>query len=84
MVENDSEFVSISGILSGAVTRAELLAAIDGLDPESLPFSPAAIASFLNTVVVDDIDTTGDGEPDAASIAIKMDGIRAAISGVAE
>lgn len=85
VVESDSEFSSISGILSGAVQTEQLIAAIEELEDDgSLPFSPEAIASLLNTVVVDDIDTTGDGEPDAASIAIKMEGIRAVISGVAE
>jgi len=84
VTESDSEFASISGILAGAVTRGELLAAIEGLDADSLPFSPDSIASLLNTVVVDDIDTDGTGEPNAASIAIKMEGIPAIITGLAE
>jgi hypothetical protein len=84
LVEEAGSLVSMSGVLGGAVRRATLLAALESLDPESLPIDPADIANILNILVVDDIDTDGNGTPDAASIGIKLSGIRANLVGVEE
>ena len=82
ITEQSGQIATLEGVLGGAVRRSDLLAAINALDPDSLPFPPAAVAGLLEAVVVDDIDTDDDDEPDAASIAIKLAGIRAIISGV--
>ena len=73
---------SLNGIIGGAVPRAQLIAALESLDPASLPLDPAAIINLLNILVRDDIDTNGDGRPDAASIGIPITGIGARLVGV--
>ncbi|MEL6179838.1 MAG: hypothetical protein AAFS10_12840, partial [Myxococcota bacterium] len=73
---------SVNAVLAGAVRREELLAALSAVPEDDLPFPPDTIASLLDLVVVDDIDTNGDGMPDAASIGIRVEGIGANLVGV--
>lgn len=76
------EVIAFEGILGGAVPRDQLVAAIRSLDPDSLPTPPEQLISLLNVLVKDDIDTDGDGTPDAASIGIPISAVGANIVGV--
>ena len=80
--ERNGRVASMSVVLGGAVRRGELIDALSALDPDSLPVPPETIAQILNIVVRDDVDTDGNGEPDAASIGIRLDGLQANIVGV--
>ena len=84
ITESDGHLTTFSGILGGAVRRTDLLAAINAVDPDSLPFPPSAIIGLLNSVVEDDIDTDDVEGPDAASIGLKVSGIRAQLVGTSD
>lgn len=81
IVIEDGAVVSLDGILGGAVPREDLLTALESVPADDLPLDPAAIANLLNVLVQDDIDTDGDGEPDAASIGLPISGIGAEVVG---
>jgi len=68
---------SMQGILAGAVPKQQLLDGINALDEDSLPsnLDKATVVALVNTLVVNDIDTTGDGVNDSASIGIKFTAI---------
>jgi hypothetical protein len=74
----------LSGIIAGAVRKADLLTAIQSIPDESLPIDRASIVTLLNVVVQNDIDTDGDNVLDAASIGLVVSGIPATITGVSE
>jgi hypothetical protein len=78
------QVTAFEGILAGAVPKASLMAAIDGLPDTGLPagLDKASIKSLLEVLVESDIDTNGDGVKDAASIALKIKGVPAAITGL--
>ena len=84
ITEDDDGLATFAGILGGAVRRTDLLAAINAVDPDSLPFPPSAIIGLLNSVVEDDIDTDDVEGPDAASIGLKVSGIRAQLVGTSD
>jgi len=64
------------------VPKTKLLAAIDALPEDGLPFPKATIKSLLDAMVAKDIDTNGDGVKNASSIALVVSGIAAQIVGV--
>jgi len=74
---------ALDGVLGGGVRRTELIAALYAVPADVLPFPPDTVASLLNFLIVDDLDTDGDNVPDAASIGIKLRGIGATLVGVA-
>ena len=80
----NGQLVSISGILGGAVRRDDLLQALRGLPEDALPFPVDSIAPLLDRIIMDDIDTTDDGVdmPDAASLMLSFEGLRARIVGL--
>ncbi len=84
ITEVEGQLATFDGILGGAVRRTDLLAAINAVDPESLPFPPSAIIGLLNSVVEDDIATDDVEGPDAASIGLKVSGIRAHLVGTSD
>ncbi len=69
-----SNVTAFSGILSGSVPKASLIAAIDALPEEGLPLPKDALKSVLESAVETDMDSDGDGKLDAASIALKVKG----------
>lgn len=73
---------AFSGLLAGAVTENDLNAAINALDPASLPLPPAQLISLLGTLAPNDIDTDGNGTLDAKSIALKIGGIDGNLTGI--
>lgn len=78
------QVIALDGILAGAVPKASLMAAIDGLPDTGLPagLDKATIKGLLEVLVESDIDTNGDGVKDSASIALKIKGTAASISGM--
>lgn len=75
-----------SGLLAGALRKAEIFAAVEAIPPEvvdELPVSIDMIKNMLDTFIVPDIDTDGDDEPDGASLAFKFNAIPGSISGLA-
>ncbi len=78
------QVTAFDGILAGAVPKASLMAAIDALPDEGLPagLDKATIKGLLEVLVESDMDTNGDGVKDSASIALKIKGISASISGL--
>ena len=75
------EVTALTGVIGGAVPRADLIDALEALPADALPLDPGAIVSLLELLVADDIDTDGDGEPDAASIGLPIVGIGAEVAG---
>jgi len=71
-----------SGVLGGAITKAALFVAIDNLPPDGLPVPKDLIKTILESTLEYDIDTSGDGVGDAASIALQITGIDAKLVGV--
>jgi len=69
------------GILAGSVPKAQMLAAIDALPAEGLPLPKDGIKAIVDGAVTNDIDSDGNGSLDAASIALKVKGPLAKISG---
>ena len=73
---------SINGVIGGAIPKESFLAAIDSLPEEGLPLPKDMIKQMIQALIVNDIDTDGNGSPDAASIAIKFEGIASGIVGL--
>lgn len=80
----DGDRVSaLEGLIAGAVRKEDLISAVSALPEDSLPLPPEQIASLVDTLVTNDVDTDGDGVEDAASIALTLGATRAQITGVA-
>lgn len=75
------EITGLTGVIGGAVPRSDLIAALEALPADALPLDPASIISLLEILVADDVDTDGDGVPDAASIGLPIVGIGAEVVG---
>lgn len=73
---------AFSGILAGAVSETDLNAAINALDPASLPLPPAQLIGLLATLAPNDIDSDGNGSLDSKSIGLKLSGIDGNLTGV--
>ncbi len=72
----------MDGIIGGAIPKESFLAAIDAVPAEQLPLPKEMIVQLIQGLVVNDIDTDGNGSPDAASIAIPFAAIPAGIVGM--
>ena len=75
--QGGTQVFSIQGFLGGAVDKGELLDTIAKLPDEVLPMDKETVVGLLDTLIVNDLDTDGDGTPDAASVAIRFDAIPA-------
>jgi len=71
----------ISGIIGGAIPKQSFVDAINAVPDDKLPMPKDMILQLLQVLVTNDIDTDGNGSKDAASIAIKFEGIAAGIVG---
>ena len=84
--DSDLFLSSISGVLGGAVPKAQLVAAIQALPDEAfanLPLPKSAIVGIIQGIAAD-IDTTGNGTADAISIGIKFSGSASILTGVSK
>jgi len=77
LTQGETQIFSMQGFLGGAVDKAELLDTIEKLPDEVLPMDKEMVIDLLDTLIVNDLDTDGDGEPDSASVAIRFDTIPA-------
>jgi len=75
--QGESQVVGMQGFMGGAVDKAELLLAIDSLPDDVFPLDKETIKGMLDTLIVNDLDSDGDGVDDAASISIRFDTIPA-------
>lgn len=72
----------MNGIVAGAIPKAQLMAAIAGLDQDDLPIDKEAALQLLDILVVPDIDLDGDGLEEAASLGMRFRTIPAIINPV--
>ena len=83
VIVKNGKLVSMSnGVLGGAFEKSlfsEILAQVPAGD---LPAPKEAIVDLINLVVVNDIDTTGDGVQNAVSVGFTFDAIGATIVGI--
>ena len=72
-----------NGVIGGAIPKQLLLDAIDQMpDDGGLPISKDMIKNLLNMFIVNDMDSNGDGNLDAASVGMKFTALDGAIVGV--
>ncbi len=72
----------MTGVIGGAIPKESFVSALDAVPEESLPLPKAMIMQLIQGLVKNDIDTDGNGSPDAASIAIQFEAIPAGIVGM--
>jgi len=72
---------SLSGVLGGAVSKAQMIEAVEQVPEEDLPLGKDMILTMLEMMVTPDIDTDNNGEMDAASIGLPFVAVEAAIAG---
>jgi hypothetical protein len=80
------DLAGLTGIIGGAVPKQQLIDAVNAIPDDQFPagMSKAFVLSLLNLLITDDIDTDGDGRPDAASIGIRFVAIDANLAGIAD
>ncbi|MFO0750213.1 MAG: hypothetical protein U1F43_31775 [Myxococcota bacterium] len=78
----DNHITSMNGIVAGAIPKAQLLTAIEGLDQNDLPIDKEAAIQLLDLLVEPDIDLDGDGLDEAASLGMRFRTIPAIINPV--
>ena len=78
------QITGLAGIIGGAVPKEDIKAAVSALPPEQFPagFSKETILNLLDVLVVNDVDSDGNGSKDAASIGIPFQAISGSIVGV--
>lgn len=72
---------TLDGILAGAVSKQDMLVAIEAVPEDALPIDKALVISMVEMLVSADIDSTGDGQLDAASIGLPFGAIAGIIVG---
>ncbi len=73
-----------NGMLCGVLAEDDLNAAIDAVPDELLAetgFDTATIKGLISSLLKPDIDTDGDGEKDAISVALSLETINAEVTG---
>lgn len=80
----DGKIATMDGVLAGAVAKETIEAAIDQIpDSEFPPEIPKdTVKGLIGLLVTNDIDTDGDGTPDAASIGLTFTAIQGTIIGI--
>jgi hypothetical protein len=75
---------TMDGILAGAVAKESFETAIDQIPDDEFPaeFPKETIKTLINLLITNDIDTNGDGTPDAASIGLTFSAIQGTIVGI--
>ncbi|NOZ01722.1 MAG: hypothetical protein GXP54_07515, partial [Deltaproteobacteria bacterium] len=82
LTQGGGQIFSMEGFLGGAVDKAELLDTISKLPDDVLPMDKNTVIELLDTFIVNDLDTDGDGVPDSASVAIRFNTIPADLTSV--
>ena len=82
-IDANGKMTLSNGVIGGAIDKQLLLDAVDEMpDDGGLPVSKDMIKNLLNMLINNDVDTTGDGKKDKASMGIKFTSIPGAIVGV--
>lgn len=74
---------TLTGVLAGAVSKADMISAIDAVPEDAFPIDKEMVLSMVEMLVTADIDSSGDGELDAASIGLPFGAIAGTITGTA-
>lgn len=74
----------MNGLIGGAIPKSSFVEAINALPDDALPLPKSMILQMVDALIVNDIDTDGNGSADAASIAIRFEAIPAGILGIEE
>jgi len=76
----------LEGVIGGAVKKSDLVEAIKALPEGSFPagLSPDVVLSLLESILVLDIDTDGDGVNEAVSAGLPFIGVPGSIVGLDE
>lgn len=77
------EPAQLDGILAGAISKKQMIEAVEQVPEEDLPLGKDMILTMLEVMVTPDIDTNNDGAMDAASIGLPFAAVKAAIGGAA-
>ncbi len=75
----DGKVTSMSAIIGGAIPKAQLVAAINGLSESALPIDKASALQLLDIAIVNDIDLDNDGIFEAASVGMRINTIPAVL-----
>ena len=80
----DGLVTSMNGVLAGALPKSVFIAGIDAVEEKDLPegLGKDLLKQLIEVLIQNDIDTDGDGSPDAASIGLKFTSIAGGIVGV--
>ncbi|MCA9516598.1 MAG: hypothetical protein KC635_16770, partial [Myxococcales bacterium] len=78
--DESGRIVSMNAVFGGAVPKAQLIAAIEGLSSSSLPIDRDTALALLDAVVQNDIDLDGDGIKESASLGMRVNSIPAIIA----
>ena len=76
----DGKVTSLNAVIGGAIPKAQLVAAITGLDPAALPIDKEVALELLDTLVPPDIDLDGDGLAESISLGLRIATIPATIT----
>lgn len=76
----DGRIATLNAVIGGAIPRAQLIAAIEGLDPDDLPLDKDFALELLDALVINDIDLDGDGINESASLGLRINTIPAIIA----
>ncbi len=74
LVAEGDKFVSMKGVLGGAVTHEHLKSMIEAVPDEYIPVDKALILTMVDNIPLD-IDLDGDGDGDGISIALVFEAI---------
>jgi len=74
----------LEGLLGGAISKEAMIEAVEAVDEDKLPLDKEMIITMLDLMIMNDIDTDGNGEYDAASIGLPFVAIRGSITGIAQ
>ena len=78
--QNNMEIVN--GLLGAAIAKSTLIEGIEKTPAEDLPIDKEMVITLIDMLIVNDVDSNGDGAPDVASIGIKFDSIPGAVVGL--
>ena len=81
MTVDGGQIATMVGILGGALSKAELFAAINTVPEVDLPMPKDQIFGLLNLLLVPDIDVDGDGTKESISIGMLLEADQAVITG---
>lgn len=71
-----------SGVIGGAIPKAEILALVDALPPElELPVSASTLKMTIGAGLIPDVDLDDDGELESVSVGIRFATVSAHIQG---